>query len=198
MPPAHHEPPITAQDCSSKRPFIITVSYNQLQLASQTSSVRVSGCAVAVAGGVLPSVLVGGWWVYSMPLCGLNRWGWRLKSSALSGAGRGTGWGGRGGAIKKKCSEDRGEGRGRGWSSFLSRRPPISFRLFCLTALWPPSWFPAGPGVTWSPWGPERGPLRDVAGSALPPQQEKRLQTPGCRAWLVRLHLRESAVRLAE
>lgn len=53
---------------------MVTVSRNQLQLASQTSLVTVSGCVAAVAGGIQHSVPVVGWWAYSMALCGLNQW----------------------------------------------------------------------------------------------------------------------------
>lgn len=84
---------------------------------------------------------------------------------------------------------------GEGGKKKRGRPLPLlsSFRLFpslCLTALWPPSWFPAGPGVTWSLWAPGREPLRGVAGSARPLWREKRLLMPGCRVWLEQLHLR--------
>lgn len=132
---------------------------------------RVSGRAVAVAGGILLSVLVGRWWVYTMAICGGNP-GLEFKSSALPRAGQGTVWG----AHPRRRAARRGKDE-----TLLPSFLPFGL---CLTALWPPSWFPAGPGVTWFLWAPGQRPLRDVVGSDRE-QREKKLQTPDCREWLV-------------
>lgn len=152
---------------------------NRSQPAVQTSSVRVSGRAGAVGGGNLLS-----WWAYSVSPCGLNRWGGgKVLCSTGSRAGNWLAAGPGGNAVRRGREEEEGGGGGH---LFFSCRPPS----FCLTAPWPPSWFPAGPGVTWSLWAPGRGPLRGVAGSARPLQREKRLRTPDCRVWPEQLHLR--------
>lgn len=160
---------------------------NQSQPAARTSSMTVGGRALAVAGGIQRLVLVVGRWAYTVWRFVARIGGVEVKSSALPGAGRGTGW--RGGRIQVEKQWGEGGKKKRG------RPLPLlsSFRLFlslCLTALWPPSWFPAGPGVTWSLWAPGREPLRGVAGSARPLWREKRLLMPGCRVWLEQLHLR--------
>lgn len=80
----------------------------------------VSGRALAVAGGIQHLVLVVGCWVYTVWRFVARIGGMEVKSSALPGAGRGTGWGG---ASKWKSSEER-EGRRRGGVLFLSCRPP--------------------------------------------------------------------------
>lgn len=160
---------------------------NQSQPAARTSSMTVGGRALAVAGGIQRLVLVVGRWAYTVWRFVARIGGVEVKSSALPGAGRGTGW--RGGRIQVEKQWGEGGKKKRG------RPLPLlsSFRLFpslCLTALWPPSLFPAGPGVTWSLWAPGREPLRGVAGSARPLWREKRLLMPGCRVWLEQLHLR--------
>lgn len=160
---------------------------NQSQPAARTSSMTVGGRALAVAGGIQRLVLVVGRWAYTVWRFVARIGGVEVKSSALPGAGRGTGWGGGRIQVEKQWGEGGKKKRGRPLP-LLS-----SFRLFpslCLTALWPPSWFPAGPGVTWSLWAPGREPLRGVAGSARPLWREKRLLMPGCRVWLEQLHLR--------
>lgn len=126
-----------------------------------------------------------------MALCGPNRWsGGKVLCSPGSRAGNWLG----GGRIQVEKQWGEGGKKKRG------RPLPLlsSFRLFlslCLTALWPPSWFPAGPGVTWSLWAPGQEPLRGVAGSARPLWREKRLLMPGCRVWPEQLHLRGKSQR---
>lgn len=101
---------------------------NQSQPAARTSSMTVGGRARAVAGGIQRLVLVVGCWAYTVWRFVARIGGVEVKSSALPGAGRGTGWGG--GASKWKSSEER-EGRRRGGVLFLSCRPSVSF---CLSA----------------------------------------------------------------
>lgn len=137
-------------------------------------------------------VAVGGRWSSSMALCGLNRWGVGIVlCSRGSRAGNWLG-GARGGSHPSGHAVSReGATKKRNGVGFLF----LSCRLLsslCLTALWPPSWFPAAPGVTWSLWAPGRELLRDEAGSALPLWREKKLRTPDCRAWPVQWHLRRS------
>lgn len=139
------------------------------------------GCVVAVSGRCS----------YRMALCGLNRWGGGLvlcsyRSRAGNWLGRRGGSHPSGHAVRREGARKKRNGVG---FLFLSCRLLWSLRL---TTLWPPSWFPAAPGVTWSLWAPGQELRRDEAGSALPLWREKTLRTPGCRAWPVQWHLRRS------
>lgn len=111
----HHEPPVTA-----RQPFIV----NQ-QGVAMWSPWRDPHS---------------GWWVREGHT-GVNG----SESSALPGAGRGTGW--EDGITVEAQRLDEPTRKRRRWrGTLLLASPPP-----CFTAPWPPSWFPVGPGVTWSP-----------------------------------------------
>lgn len=68
------------------------------------------------------------------------------ESSALPGAGRGTGWEDWKLGDRQTDKEE---------TPMAGNSPPCSSDRgspsLCFTAPWPPSWFPEEPGVTWSP-----------------------------------------------
>lgn len=151
---------------------------NQSKPAIQTSSVRVSGRAVAVAGRILHGVLVGGWCAYSMALCVLNRWGGgKVLCSPWSRAGN---W--LGGRIQVEMQWGEGGKKKKRGILFLSCRPPVYFLLSASQRRGLPAGSPrdlASLGLCehrgWNGWG-----MWPVQLGACGGRRSCRRQTAGC------------------